>query len=708
MRYWVYQDARIQGPLDPKELEGGRLRADALVCEEGAGGEKDQDWRRAEEVAELSGLYVTRQPTVSLVDLLGEEDSLLEQLRFEPLGLAAAPQEDWLSGVFSAKPLKAGTQDVAAELAAAQQRVQELTQKLESLTRRLEEAAAPAASQPSATVPPPPIAPHPEPEKPPLVPEAESNAPSPPAVVKTEETDAGRPILKPSSPAPRQKISFGAPKNFPAVKKRAPDVTAESEPQPSEPPKPAASVSSEPALPASEQPASGGHLLKLPSQVASKEVKLGAPKKFAPAPKAAQAPAPAQSPSQPASQEPVAPPPVATPTPTPAPLAPESAAIPAPTPPPPPAAAVTELPPMPVLQPQPSAASPSLEPPPMPALAKTPLPSVTPPPATMAYSGFFSAPAPAASASEPIGTAEKPAATEEVLARLAKPQATEAPSPEKPRRGDKKFLVISGILIVALVAVVFMFFQDSKSIPSAVDMGGGQALLGTAVEGQGPQEPPAVVPAASGGTQIPGESETAKPPVQEPLPSSPTPILEAAPSPAAPVVASPVAIPEASAPAAVKDDRQAAIELVKTFPIDGDRGTIGRWLEYSFTASPGFQEKWDAGAVEGAAYLVQYTVQDAGTGKNLSPAVTYLFEADLERRIVQGKNQAARQLLAGGQAPVQKTQRKSSRKSRPRRVVPKPASAPQQLPQLPLPLETELLPPGEEGASRSDAVESGF
>lgn len=733
MRYWVYQDARISGPLELKELEGGHLRADALVCEESVGGGKDQDWRRAEEVPELSGLYVTRQPAVSVVDLLGEDDSLLEQLRFEPLGLETAPQEDWLSGVFASKPLKAGLQDMAAELTASQQRVRELTEKLESLTRRMEQSAAPPVSQPPAAIAPPPAAVTPAsaglpevstpqaalpaapfPQASP-VPAPEPSA-SPAAAPQPEESDADRRLLRLPAPAPRRRISLGAPKSFPSVKKEAPPASAQIKTEPVEPPKPAVSDPSAPSAPASEQAGSGRHLLKLPAQAASKEVKLGAPKKFASVRKAAEAPAPVQPPPQPVSPEAVsqraepaaaaAPAPVAPPPPAPVPSAPESTVMPAPTPlPQPPAAAAAELPPMPVLQPQLGAAPQGLEPPPMPVLPKTPIPSVTPPPATMAYSGFFSAPAPAVSA-EPVAAAEKPAATEQVLARLAKPQPAAAPAQDKPRGGDKKFLIISGTLVVALVAAGFLFLQNSKSIPSAVDMGGDQTLLGAAVEEPAPAEVPAAAPPAADSALIAAGPEAASPPAQEIPAAPPASILETAP-PAAAVAPLPAA--QAPVVAAVKDDREAAIELVKEFPIDGDRGTIGRWLEYSFAASPGFNEKWDAGAVEGAAYLVQYTVQDAGTGKNLSPAVTYLFEADLERHIVQGKNQAARQLLAGGQVPAQKTQLKNSRKSRPRRVASKPSAAlPQQLPQLPLPSETELLPPGEEGENRSNAVESGF
>jgi hypothetical protein len=181
-----------------------------------------------------------------------------------------------------------------------------------------------------------------------------------------------------------------------------------------------------------------------------------------------------------------------------------------------------------------------------------------------------------------------------------------------------------------------------------------------------------------------------------------------------PAVADEPAAEPAAPIVAVQDDRPMAIELVKNFPIDGDRGTVGRWLEFSFTASPGFSEKWDAGAVEGSVYLVQYTVQ--GSGKGMHPAVNYLFEADLERQLVRGKNPAARQLLSGMQAPVkfeEKPAAKTRRRASSRKVpVQKPApvpSGPKQLPLLPLPSDDDLQPPSGDGSSfGSDTVSPGL
>ena len=163
----------------------------------------------------------------------------------------------------------------------------------------------------------------------------------------------------------------------------------------------------------------------------------------------------------------------------------------------------------------------------------------------------------------------------------------------------------------------------------------------------------------------------------------------------------------AAQPEAIRDERPAAIDLVKEFPLDGDRGTIGQWLQYSFAATPGFpgRGKVDAGAYEESTYAVKYTVQP--TGKD---AITYLFEADLARKTVKGMNPAARGLLSG-RSP---TRTKSTAKARPvrpkkrtppRRVV-EPAPTPREVPLLPLPSDAELMPPAEdESAFRSDTVQ---
>jgi hypothetical protein len=660
MRYWVYKDAQILGPLAREDLAQGRLRADTLVCGEDASGERDMDWRCAEEVPELSGLYLTGEAPPSILDRGGFEDSLLERLQFEAIGTeTGASQGEWLSGVFAPAALRADTHDIAAELAVSRKRVQELTAKLESLTR---------LPQPD-TLPGTPEAAAPQAPTPASVPEPPKEAP--------EQEVSKHNVLKLPDQNPKQGVKLGAPKSFLSVRKKAPPP-AEALPETPVPQSLPEPVSSEPpkaAAPESlEAPGSKRNILKLSGQTPKKGVKLGATKSFVSVRKEI-----TQPPAQVVTPAP-SPVPILTPFPTPVPTPAPVSMAPAPSTEVPRAA---EPPPMPTFQPMAAAAEQSLEPPPIPTMAPF---SVTAPPATMAYSGFFSSQPSPAAAPQPAPGPAAVSATDEALVRLAKPQAAPASATlePKPKRGEKTFLIISALLVVSLVVAGLMFFSDSKSIKSAVNMGDDQEPLGTAtVEGEGASSPePSPEPALS---------PAPAPPPAEPFPQAATPTEP-----------TPEEVPAAAPIVTVQDERPAAIGLVKGFPLDGDRGTVGRWLQYSFTASPGFNEKWDAGAVEGSTYLVQYTVQDSG--KSMRPAITYLFEADVARRTVRGKNPAAREMLSGSQAPV-----KTVRKPRARRAAPTPAATPKQPPLLPLPSDTDLLPPSEEGASfHSDMVQPGL
>ena len=170
--------------------------------------------------------------------------------------------------------------------------------------------------------------------------------------------------------------------------------------------------------------------------------------------------------------------------------------------------------------------------------------------------------------------------------------------------------------------------------------------------------------------------------------------------------------PEPAAPQApepVFDPSAAAIELVKGYPLDGDKGTIGQWLQFSYMSGQGTTERWDAGAVEETTFMVSYTVQPKGR-----EAITYLFEADVTRGTVLGKNPLARELLAGGppkpKASAQPAPaRRRARAAKPKAREPQEPQAPKELPLLPLPSDTELLPPSEEaGSFNSDTIQGGL
>ena len=663
MRYWVYKDAQILGPWEREDLaqEGG-LRGDTLVSAEGG----SMDWRCAEEVSELSGLYVSYLPPSPQGPSVDYEYGALERLQFETLGLEAENSE-WLAGIFDASGPKiqgAGLSLQAADLLVAQNRVRELTDQLELLTKRVAEL---EGGQPNEW----------------------------PAIAKgTTLPSPDKPQLRALGPAQRAPQSAGLPV-FPAGAPELPALPATFGQK-------AAPESPEPETQAPGTEAAGSETAKRPSWLPAasppkKPIKFGATKSFrrageaespsSPPPAAVPAtPAPDFSlPAAPVLAPPPAPLPALAPAPAPAPAPAFQWDVPAPAPAGlPPAPAFSQ--PAPTLSPPPPTEPPSMPPLTAPPMTAPPMPSFsggsapTPaglPPMTMSFStGGAAASAPAGvspfgplTPSPDAGEASQPGpATKEVLARLAKPQAAPVTAAPAPRRSQKKFFIIVGLLVTGLiVAGGLFFFRNSKDIKTAIDMEGGEAPMG------------------------------AQPMEESPIPKRPESEPATQPAPQAQAPAPP---PEA----APQDERLAAVELVRGYPLYGERGTIGQWLQFSFTADPanGNVEKWDAGAVEASTFLVQYTVQPGG--KAIGEAITYLFEADLARRTVRGKNPAAVELMAGGPAPKKTAPRKKP--ARKRRADPPAAVIPKQLPQLPLPSDSELAPPSEDDADfRSDTVE---
>jgi hypothetical protein len=291
--------------------------------------------------------------------------------------------------------------------------------------------------------------------------------------------------------------------------------------------------------------------------------------------------------------------------------------------------------------------------------------------------------------------------TQEVLAKLAKPSPAKTAPPKAPKGRSKTPLVLLGAAGVAVViASWFFLFRDSKSLKTALQMDSGRPPVG----GEVPDESGGAAKLKSAAASPPAAPQaTAQPTAAGTLPNDQPTNAAAAPNSAQ--------TPGAAAPAApadeIRDERPAAIALVKEFPLDGERGTIGQWLQYSFAATPGApnEEKWDAGAYEENTYAVKYTVQPAG-----KDAVTYLFEADMARKTVKGMNAAARGLLAG-HSPARGKSAAMARAAKPKKRTPPrhaaaPAPAAKDVPLLPLPSDSDLAPPAEdETAFRSDTVQ---
>lgn len=667
MRYWVYKDAQIVGPVDREQLSTAvGLRADTLVCPDDGGG-RENDWRLAEDCPELSGLYYTgaRAPSA---DMPLEEFGLLERLQFESGGAGEA--EDWLGALFQGMPvtdLKESKHEADGRLAVAlkesQERVRELTEQVARLTRRLEQLEAgprhmAAAPPPLAAAAPPPVQAAPPvevvpPASAPALPELPSFAPPAPAEPPKEEEV----LVIDETPAPVLPEA-----KAPAAEPPAPELPAVSSETPAE--ADGGGFATPKEAPAPENP----NLLKLGTPV-KKGVQLGAAKSFKTVKREPAAAPPGVLPAAPAPAAIVSPPaPMPTPAPSlppmptlqPAPSLPPVTDTPLSAPPPPVTGWSTVAPATPMFG-QPSTPAP-LEAPPVPAplepppLPVPPVPTTDAPPATLV----------GRASGVPQGAAPGPA-TKEVLARLAKPApkpeaAAPAPGASRPN-SNKVFFIVAIVGILAFGVVGWLFLRNPTEVQQAVDMAPDAPL----------PEDETAAPAP-----IPMAQVQAPPPV-------PQPQRQAAPEP--PVM---------------QDQGPAAIELVKSYPLDGDRGTVGQWLAYSFMSAPGGQDKWDAGAVEETAYLVQYTVLPKGRD-----AITYLFEADVARGTVMGKNPASRELLAGSSRPQVK-KAPAKKRARPKRSAPVKTET-KLLPQLPLPSDTELLPPSEDdGAFRSDAVEPGL
>lgn len=371
---------------------------------------------------------------------------------------------------------------------------------------------------------------------------------------------------------------------------------------------------------------------------------------------------------------------------------------------------------------QPSAApEPAFTPPPEPApAASTPTPLPHTPPATLTFGGMAQpepagapAPAPATGELSPFSDAALPPSTavfgggasapsnltpstQEVLARLAKPAPAPPTAAPRPPRSNKPFLIGAALVVVVLGVVMALFLRKPKDLAPMADIGSdGKPRLGAeAVE------------------------DSSRPPLVKPrqLAAAPAaPAASAPPQAAAAPGASAAAPAPAEAPQAASQAKiDGAVAMVKSFPLDGTRGTVGQWLQYSYTASPDAgKEDWKGSQTADNTYLVEYRFTPSAHGASEK---VYLFEADMERGFVIGKNLDAKNMLAGAPPAEAKPKAKPAAKKKPARAKARkparraPAAAePKEVPLLPLPDSNDLRPPSEDdGAFTSDTVNSGI
>ena len=291
--------------------------------------------------------------------------------------------------------------------------------------------------------------------------------------------------------------------------------------------------------------------------------------------------------------------------------------------------------------------------------------------------------------------------TQEVLARLAKPAPAPATAAPRAPRSNKPFLIGAAALVVVMAVVGAVFLRHPKDLKQMADLDDGRARVGAEPTDDASHLPlvkpkMAAPPADVSGTAAP----------QAPAATS-APATTSAPAASAPAEA-----PQAAS--SVKLD--AAVAAVKDFPLDGERGTVAQWLQFSYSASPDAgKESWSASETADKTYLVEYRFTPSARGEE----VHYLFEVDMDRGFVIGKNIDAKSVLAGGPRPAAE---KAKPKAKPRKPVSRPkkgakraalraadAAAPKEVPLLPLPNAGELRPPAEDdGAFNSDTVKSGL
>jgi hypothetical protein len=702
VKYWVYKESRILGPFDKEAVSGlPGLDSGTLVC---AGDPAGGSWVPA---GELDGLTGVSAP--SALDDFPSTSGLLDQLQIDSAGLVG---DDEFPGAFAEElfqdaSFKQGFSDVLsarapsddAEARRAREKISELTAQLEAMYRHISEleagqtdlarrlaakdlelrshgsvppatdsagaAAAGAKTFLSPAAPripggPPPVAAVPEAALPPSEwPQAPAAGPS------SFPSFAGGALVPPKAAAPTP--AAPALPDIPAMAS-APALPGAAAPAPFAPPPPLA-----PEPPPAPAPRTFGKPKSFKIVPAVRSFKVLGADETAPAASAnpaaefkiepiSETPAPAASvPPPPAvTLAPIVPPPApvaAAPAPIPIPImAPPPAAEPAP---------ITNpfaLPARPVPAPIPT----PMAPPPNTLSRSQPVPDLTSgdmvgssdatmqaPPATMARSGAASA-------------------DDAVAARFAKPE----PAPptgeiKKPGRNNKPFL-IGGAVLVTLLAVLGVIFmrQPKDDLKQMTTLDDGKAPIGLPADDGAAAPPPIVKPKVA--TAPPGAAPPAAPP---------------GPSP----------------------EHAAAIAAVKDFPLDGGRGTVGRWLQYSYTADPNAgSEEWNASTTGENTLLVEYKLVPGATG---GKSALYMFEVD-PNGLVMGKNAEARQMLAGGPPPEAPQAKKKPAKKAGHKRAPKRRAAveePKEVPLLPLPDSGELRPPAEDdGSFGSDTINSGI
>lgn len=723
MKYWVYKESRILGPFDKEGVSGlSGLDSGTLVC---AGDPAGGGWIPAEE---LGALGITARSAM-VFDEPPSTVGLMDQLQIDASGLIG---DDDLSGAFAEDlfqdaALKKSFGDILSspaptddgEIRRARDKITELTAQLEVMYRHISElevgqidlarrlaakdlelrargvtdgAQALLSPAPDAAAPEPAKtflspAPEPKPGGPPpveAVPDMAPPSPEWPAIPAASAfpSFSGAPAVPPAAVTPPAPVlpampafSFSPPPVVSPSDSLLPDIMLSDVPVPEAPAAAALPVIASEPIVAERVPLEFGKPKSFKLVPTTKSFKiLGAEEA---APSVVQNPV-AQFKVEPIPEAPVQVPPAAAVEPIPMPVVVTSAPMPVLAP-----VSLQPAPEMPTftpaaLTPTPApdtssfptiVASPFAPPAPAPAI---PTPFSQPPNTLSTFQQDVAVPGDEASSMPPATlarTGDAVPADDGTAARFAKPELVPATGEvKKPGRSNKSFLIAGGVLVTLLMVVGVIFMRQPKDdFKQMTALDDGQAPIGLAAD-DGAEAPPPIV-----------KPKMAPPPVEAPPPPGPS------------------------------AEHLAAIANVKDFPLDGDRGTVGRWLQYSYTADQNAgSEEWNASTTGDDTVLVEYRLVPGAAG---GKGALYLFETDANG-LVMGKNLEARQMLAGGgprpEAPaVKKSAKRPAAKRAPKRrpVI----EEPKEVPLLPLPDAGELRPPAEDdGTFGSDTVNQGI
>lgn len=739
MRYWIYKNEKIIGPVARGELVGySDLEAGTLVCGEGVSGHEDGDWKSISEIPELSDIRAPLDAPSSQAVTLGGQ-ALSEAARWlgglEPGSAAATfgyPEDagpgdlfdSFVSGVPASihetrfRPVEHG--DQVSDLLG---RISELELRQRELLKSLEErfgATAPATQEPPqaritprrflpATPPvaPPPSAPPPAPEAPTEEErgsETRAAAEALEGILPTPAGPAGPAAVIPAPPPVEEEGPKPVPE--PAFKSRRWSLAAESWPLA----KPDKELSKKTPLKLAPpksfsvigEPRSADSLAGAESYPDSPDAAGGLP--AASVAMVPQTPEPdgGRAGDIPSLSEPVSalPPVLEQPeaallpdfheeaqiTTTPGGSAAETISVPA-------SAPIKLEPPKIEAAPVPPLSAPISYPTPAPLPLPTPVsapvekPRMEPVPTPNLGSlvkGRSEAPAAAPPMTMRFAVGTAPGA--EPGAHVKQSSATEEvisrlakhsdESKSLPPKPKRRPTKTFAIAIGAAVLILVVLFYAFFRNTKEVN------LLFNMGEGQ--------PPLAAG-----AEDETRPVPDKpRPLQAPPADLQQAAPIPRENSAQAVPAIPPADIPAAVPPDPGAeAVEIVKNFTLPGGRATIGQRLQAVHPREWGApdKDKWDAGANDATTFIVQYTVQ-APSSEGAAKTITYLFEADINLKTVKGNNQAAKKLLQAAPARKDASAKRQSRR----------AGAPKREPRAPavvVPDADQSLGPPEEAGS---------